>query len=60
MERRKRNIVVVLIGIIIVVAILSSFGLGMFAPDTAKIVLPSAASSASPTGTSWPTAPERR
>ena len=48
MERRKRNIVVVLIGIIIVVAILSSFGLGMFAPDTAKIVLPSAAPSASP------------
>lgn len=48
MERRKRNIVVVLIAAIIVVAILSSFGLGAFAPNTAKIVLPSAAPSASP------------
>ena len=40
MERRNRNILVVLIGIIITVAMLSSFGLGLFAPDTAKIQLP--------------------
>ena len=40
MERRKRNLLVVLIGIVIVVAMVSSFGLGLFAPDTAKIVLP--------------------
>ncbi len=38
MERRKRNLLVVLIGIVIVVAMVSSFGLGLFAPDTAKIV----------------------
>ena len=36
MERRKRNLLVVLIGIVIVVAMVSSFGLGLFAPDTAK------------------------
>lgn len=51
MERRKRNIVVVLIAAIIAVAILSSFGLGIFAPDTAKIVLPSADASPSPGST---------
>lgn len=48
MERRKRNIVVVLIAAIIAVAILSSFGLGIFAPDTAKIILPSTGPSSSP------------
>ncbi|MFR4559847.1 MAG: hypothetical protein ACLT5P_00585 [Flavonifractor plautii] len=31
MERRKRNLLVVLIGIVIVVAMVSSFGLGLFA-----------------------------
>lgn len=50
MERRKRNIIVALIAVIIAVAILSSFGLGIFAPDTAKIVLPTAEPSASPGG----------
>lgn len=48
MERRKRNIVVTFIAVIIAVAILSSFGLGVFAPDTAKIVLPTEEPSASP------------
>lgn len=50
MERRKRNIVVTLIAVIIAVAILSSFGLGIFAPDTAKIVLPTPGPSSSPGG----------
>lgn len=50
MERRKRNIIVALIAVIITVAILSSFGLGVFAPDTAKIILPEAEPSASPGG----------
>lgn len=50
MERRKRNIVVTLIAVIIAVAILSSFGLGIFAPDTAKIVLPVPEPSVSPGG----------
>ncbi len=52
MERRNRNILVVLTGIVIAVAILSSFGLGLFAPDTAKIQLPTpeASQSAGPTG----------
>ncbi len=45
MERRNRNILVVLIGIVITVAMLSSFGLGLFAPDTAKIHLPTPAAS---------------
>lgn len=48
MERRNRNILVVLIGIVIVVAMLSSFGLGLFAPDTAKIQLPTPGASQSP------------
>ena len=48
MERRNRNILVVLIGIVIVVAMLSSFGLGLFAPDTAKIQLPTPAASQTP------------
>lgn len=48
MERRNRNIMVVLIGIVIVVAMLSSFGLGLFAPDTAKIQLPTPAASQTP------------
>lgn len=52
MERGKRNIVVVLIAAIIAVAVLSSFGLGLFAPDTAEIVLPTAGPSASPGGES--------
>ncbi|MCI7472684.1 MAG: hypothetical protein MSB10_03275 [Clostridiales bacterium] len=47
MERRNRNILVVLIGIVITVAMLSSFGLGLFAPDTAKIQLPAPAASQS-------------
>ena len=40
MERKKRNLMVVLIAAVIVVAILASFGLRLFVPDTAKIVLP--------------------
>ena len=47
MERRNRNILVVLIGIVITVAMLSSFGLGLFSPDTAKIQLPTPAASQS-------------
>ena len=50
MERRKRNLLVVLIGIVIVVAMVSSFGLGLFAPDTAKIVLPTPEVSQQPGG----------
>lgn len=48
MERKKRNLLVVLIGIVIAVAMLSSFGLGLFAPDTAKIVLPTPEASVEP------------
>ncbi len=48
MERRNRNILVVLIGIVITVAMLSSFGLGLFAPETARIQLPTPAASQSP------------
>ena len=48
MERRNRNILVVLIGIVITVAMLSSFGLVLFAPDTAKIQLPTPAASQTP------------
>lgn len=50
MERRKRNIIVTLIAVIIAVAILSSFGLGIFAPDTARIELPTTEPTASPGG----------
>ena len=50
MERKKRNVVVVLIAAIIAVAVLSSFGLGLFAPDTAEIVLPTAVPSPTPGG----------
>ena len=50
MERRNRNILVVLIGIVITVAMLSSFGLGLFSPDTAKIQLPTPAASQSQVG----------
>jgi len=48
LERKKRNLMVVLIAAVIVVAILASFGLRLFVPDTAKIVLPTPAASASP------------
>lgn len=40
MERKNRNILVVLIAVVIAVAMISSFGFGIFAPDTASIVLP--------------------
>ena len=50
MERKKRNLMVVLIAAVIVVAMLSSFGLRLFVPDTAKIVLPTPAASAAPGG----------
>ena len=39
---------VVLIAAVIVVAMLASFGLRLFVPDTAKIVLPTPAASAQP------------
>ena len=45
MERQKRNLLVVLIAVVIAAAMISSFGLGLFAPDTAKIVLPTPAAS---------------
>ncbi len=48
LERKKRNILVVLIAIVIVVAMLSSFGLALFAPDTSKIVLPTPLASEPP------------
>ena len=43
MQRRNRNILIVLTAVVIVLAVFSSFGLALFAPDTAKIVLPSTA-----------------
>lgn len=45
MERRNRNILVILIAVVIVIAVFSSFGLPLFAGDTAKIVLPTPAPS---------------
>ena len=48
MERNKRNLLVVLIAAVIVVAMLSSFGLRLFVPDTARIVLPTPAASPGP------------
>ncbi len=40
MERRNRNILVALIGLVIIAAVFSSFGLPLFAGPTAQIVLP--------------------
>ncbi len=40
MERRNRNILVGLIGVVIVIAVFSSFGLPLFASPTPTIVLP--------------------
>ena len=40
MQRRNRNILIVLTAVVIVLAVFSSFGLALFAPDTPKIVLP--------------------
>lgn len=42
MERRNRTILVILIGIVIVVAVFSSFGLNLFTGDTPQIILPTA------------------
>ena len=54
MEGKKRNIVVALIAAIIAVAVLSSFGLGLFAPDTAEIVLPTGEATPLPGGEGGP------
>lgn len=40
MEGKKRTILVILIAVVIVVAVFSSFGLNLFAPHTAEIRLP--------------------
>lgn len=48
MENRNRNILVVLIGIVIAVAILSSFGLRLFYRDTDRIQLPTGEASPTP------------
>ncbi len=40
MERRNRNILIVLTAVVIVIAVFSSFGLPLFTGPTAKIVLP--------------------
>ena len=45
MERRNRNILVGLIGVVIVIAVFSSFGLPLFASPTPTIVLPTPRSS---------------
>lgn len=48
MEHRNRNILVVLIGIVIVVAVFSSFGLSFFTGETPGIVLPDQSPTQSP------------
>lgn len=40
MERRNRNFLVILIGVVIVIAVFASFGLPLFYGPTAEIVLP--------------------
>lgn len=50
MEGRNRNILIVIIGMVIVAAVFSSFGLGFFGPDTPEIVLPTPIPSESPGG----------
>ncbi len=52
MEGKNRTILVLLIAAVIVVAMLSSFGMGLFAPDTARIVLPTPTASGGPGGPS--------
>lgn len=46
MERRNRNLLIVLIGAVIALAVFSSFGLPFFAGPTAQIVLPTPAPTA--------------
>lgn len=41
-ERRNRNILIVLIGVVIIIAVVSSFGLPLFASPTPTITLPTA------------------
>lgn len=48
MEGRKHNLLIVLIAAVIAAAVLSSFGLGLFAPETARIVLPTPAATGGP------------
>lgn len=52
MERLKRNVLLMLVAAVIAAAVLASFGLGLFAPETAKIVLPTPAASSGPDGPS--------
>jgi len=49
-ERRNRNILIVLIAIVIAVAVISSFGLPLFAGPTPEIVLPTPATTGKPGG----------
>ena len=42
MERRNRNILIFLIGVVIIIAVFSSFGLPLFASPTPTITLPTA------------------
>ena len=48
MEHRNRNILVICIAAVIVVAVFSSFGLGIFTADTPEIVLPTPSASIQP------------
>ena len=48
MEGKKTNLLLVFTGVVIVVAVIASFGMGLFVPDTAKIVLPTPTPSGQP------------
>lgn len=50
MERRNQNILIGLIGLVIVIAVFSSFGLALFTAPTPTITLPTAAPSETPGG----------
>jgi len=52
MERKNRTILVVLIAVVMLLAVFSSFGLPLFAQPTAEIVLPAFVPTASPGGES--------
>ena len=53
MEKRNRNILLILVGIVIVVAVFSSFGLPFFAGPTPSIVLPTPQPTQDSTQTGW-------
>lgn len=48
MEGKKTNLLLILTAVVIVAAVFASFGMGLFVPETAKIVLPTPSPSGQP------------